>query len=89
MKKFFLKEKVNPQNESPNEESHSTIWCIYELYELKELDRNINSSTSLELNFSLMDAGQKLSFKALDSLDLYQSILKYQNIRNGISSSIK
>ena len=78
MTRIFWKIK---SNESSNSQRIPAIWIKNELYELKELDKEILEGSDCWLNDNLMDAGQKLICKALGSLETYQSVLNCQKKR--------
>ena len=70
------KTKVCQPNQSSSQFTSS--WLKNELYELTEADREILESKDGLLHDNLMDAGQQLIFKALGSLETYQSVLNCQ-----------
>ena len=57
----------------------TSSWLKNVLYEPTEEDREILESKNGWLNDNLMDAGQQSIFKALGSLQTYQSVLNCQN----------
>ena len=78
MTRIFWKIK---SNESSNSQRISALWIKNELYELKELDKEILEGSDCWLNDNLMDAGQKLIFKSLGGLETNQSVLNCQKKR--------
>ena len=68
--------KIKP-NESSNSQRIPATWIKNELYELKELDKEIFEGSDCWLNDNLMDAGEKLICKALGRVETYQSVLNY------------
>ena len=78
MTRIFWKIK---SNESSNSQRIPAIWIKNELYELKELDKEILEGSDWWLNDNLMNVGQKLICKALGILKTYQSVLNYQKKR--------
>ena len=75
-------------SESSNSQRIPAIWIKNELYELKESDKEILESSNCWLNDNLKDAGQKLIYKALGSLETYQSVLNCQKNPANILPSI-
>ena len=57
MSQIFWKIKYN---KSSNSQRIRAIWIKNELYDLKELDKEILEGSDFWLNDNLMDAGQKL-----------------------------
>ena len=68
MTRIFWKIK---SNESSNSQRIPAIWIKNELYELKELDKEILEGSDCCLNDNLMGAGQRLICKVLGSLETY------------------
>ena len=78
MTRLFWKIK---SNESSHSQRIPAIWIKNELEELKKWDKEILEGSDCWLNDNLMDPSQKVVYKALGSLETYQSVLNWQKKR--------
>ena len=76
MDHIFWKTQVCQPNQLSSQVTSS--WLKNELDELTKADRKLLKSKDGSLNENLMDAGQQLICKALDSLETYQLVLNCQ-----------